>query len=325
MPSDQPEPINVVYVAGYGRSGSTLLDRLLGSHPEITGLGEIAYLVDGELADFYWERAADSDFWNNLRETLQFEPDERQRRERVQKHAERQRTGWLWQRPSVRDEYNEHIRSTLEPLQQAAGTRYIVDSSKTARERFFRPHRLRRVPGVNLKVVHLVRDPRGCTCSVLKGSNAAMEQGRPARYRGAVLRSVYGWITANLSGVLYQWLGGRNSYQRIRYEELVEQPEVALARLEEFLDVDFSDTLRRLREQEPVSCGPQFAGNRMRNQDIVRLKRDDQWRTALSRPAQWFVYALCSPIAVLCCRKQSTNGLESISPAASPKAGRAAA
>ena len=37
-------PVTIIYIAGIGHSGSTLLDVLLGSHPDICGVGEIGRL-----------------------------------------------------------------------------------------------------------------------------------------------------------------------------------------------------------------------------------------------------------------------------------------
>ena len=36
----------VLYIAGYGRSGSTILDIILDSHPDITAVGELTFLLD---------------------------------------------------------------------------------------------------------------------------------------------------------------------------------------------------------------------------------------------------------------------------------------
>ena len=38
----------IIYVAGYGRSGSTLLDMMLASHPAVFGAGEMStYVLTG--------------------------------------------------------------------------------------------------------------------------------------------------------------------------------------------------------------------------------------------------------------------------------------
>ena len=36
----------IIYIAGYGRSGSTVLDIMLGDHPRIFSGGELTYLFD---------------------------------------------------------------------------------------------------------------------------------------------------------------------------------------------------------------------------------------------------------------------------------------
>ena len=43
MPTTQP--IRVLYFAGYGRSGTTVLDIALGQHPAVIGSGEISELT----------------------------------------------------------------------------------------------------------------------------------------------------------------------------------------------------------------------------------------------------------------------------------------
>ncbi len=67
-----PEDRAVVYIAGSGRSGSTLLDRMLGQMPGVTAIGELAQLWrPGELDKLvcgcgtpvrscpFWSRVAD--------------------------------------------------------------------------------------------------------------------------------------------------------------------------------------------------------------------------------------------------------------------------
>ena len=34
--------VTLCYIAGFGRSGSTVLDVLLGNHPEVLSLGEVS-------------------------------------------------------------------------------------------------------------------------------------------------------------------------------------------------------------------------------------------------------------------------------------------
>ena len=53
----------VLYIAGYGRSGSTVLDMLLGTHPRIIGGGELTHLFHHSLAALIWPLARRYSYW----------------------------------------------------------------------------------------------------------------------------------------------------------------------------------------------------------------------------------------------------------------------
>ena len=310
MPATQ-STINVAYIAGYGRSGSTLLERILSSHPAITGLGEIAYLANTELGPHYWDVAEGIPLWEQVREKLQFEPQELARRERIQVRHESRLTGWfhwLFRKPSA--DYQQHTTGVLNTIDQAvpSESRWLVDSSKTARERFFRPFMFRRMPNVNCCMIHLVRDPRGSVQSVRRGSNAGMERGQPDKWKLASLRAAYGWTMSNLAGVLFRAVYGANNYVRIRYEELASDPVSCLKRLQPMLDVDFGPTLDQVRAEKPMPPGDQFAGNRMRLESTITLKTDERWRSEMPRWMQWLVTILCFPVSLFVLRKQPPVG-----------------
>ncbi len=306
MPAS-PDKINIAYIAGYGRSGSTLLERILSSHTGAVGVGEIAYLADSELTDFYWEQAEGIELWDRLKARLHFSGEELMRREDVQKRHESRLTGWfywLFRKPSP--EYSEHTLQVLSSIRDAIPeqTSWILDSSKTARDRFFRPFMFRKLPDVNACMIHLVRDPRGSVQSVRRGSNAAMEQGRDGRFKLAVLRAAYGWSMSNLAGLLFRLVHGSENYVRIRYEELSSDPIACLKRLEPMLGLDFTPIVARIQSGKALPAGEQFAGNRMRLESVVRLSTDERWRRDMPAWMQWLVTVLCFPISVFAMRKQ---------------------
>ncbi len=297
--------INLIYIAGYGRSGSTLLERIVSSHPDVTGMGEIAYLVDTNLREFYWDSARGIPLWDRVEPLLRFEPADALAREREQLRHESLWQGWRrWLFGGTSDAYQKHTTQILQALAQATGTRWLMDSSKTARERFFRPLMLRRVPGINVRVIHLVRDPRGCVQSVRRGSNAAMEQGQSRNWKLATLRAAIGWSLANASGLLFRALCGRHDYVRIRYEELANDPLTALRRIEPLLGVSFQGIADKVRSQQPLPAGEQFAGNRMRLESVIALQNDERWRSEMPKTMQWLVAALCLPVSVFLLRRQ---------------------
>ncbi|MFK7820852.1 MAG: sulfotransferase [Planctomycetaceae bacterium] len=298
MPMSSDE-INVAYIAGYGRSGSTLLERILSTHPQVVGVGEIAYLADKRYADFYWGVAEGIPLWDQVEPELRFDEQELAKRQQIQKRHESTWTGWIYQffkKPS--EEYCQHTTQVLRAIDEALPTEanWIIDSSKTARDRFFRPFMFRKLDGVNACMIHVVRDPRGSVQSVRRGSNAAMERGQPRHFKFALLRSLFGWSMANLSGILFRALYGSENYVRIRYEELAADPVTCLKRLEPLLGVDFKPTAALIQAAKPLPAGSQFAGNRMRLETVIKLKTDERWRDDMPKVMQWLVAIVCSPI-----------------------------
>lgn len=314
-----PGPPRVIYVAGYGRSGSTLLERILASHPHVRALGEIKDVVDVEVAEYFWDQVGDSEYWQAVRQELGYTPADFPVLDRLQKSHESLWSGWRRWLLGRRPEYDGHVSRVFQAVRIAAdpATRWVVDSSKTSSVVFFRPHLLARLPGWDVRVIHLVRDGRGCLFSVLKGSNKQLEKtngGEPvsdppaSRPDGAprpngsdsrsphgglfpALRASVGWLLANLSGFLFA-ATAPHRYLRIRYESLVEDPARALSRIGEFLDLDLTEQQQRIAQNEPIPAADQFSGNRVRKQERLVLKKDTQWLTGLKwwqRACFWMI------------------------------------
>ena len=65
----QTEIVKLIYIGGYGRSGSTLLERILASHPNIVGCGELHNIEDDFIQNEMCgcgQRASDCDFYRAL-------------------------------------------------------------------------------------------------------------------------------------------------------------------------------------------------------------------------------------------------------------------
>lgn len=69
---DKRNAVFLVYIAGYGHSGSTLLDMMLGSHTHIESMGEIKHfiqnpsIVAGNSKCACGQYARDCRYWNEL-------------------------------------------------------------------------------------------------------------------------------------------------------------------------------------------------------------------------------------------------------------------
>ena len=139
---DRDVPLKVLYIAGDGRSGSTLLDRLIGAYPGVFSRGELGNLLQStDSADEYCacsERARECLFWHGVMlkwgaAVPGFSQDEYRM---LQHRYERLRSLFrpfnelsLSSRKFAR--YAEYTRALFTAIADLSGDGVIVDSSKS--------------------------------------------------------------------------------------------------------------------------------------------------------------------------------------------------
>lgn len=269
----------VIYIAGYGRSGSTIMDIILSNHEEVIGLGEVSLLAEDYMragrtcscnepyfACPFWKDVANLVNLANLSRTIkqvesvQFLPllllnvlDKKTRQEYVNYHKQ----------------LFKHVR-------ERSGKPIVVDSSKSARQIVGRFYALRQLVQEDVYVVHLVRDGLDTMTSLLvTGSNWELENHHLGnRGRLDAMRVVTGWVTANVLTTLLGHMLGQNRYIRVRYEEFVKDPYYVITKIGHFVGFDCANLTHMLDEQAYFSVGHQVGGNRVRHQGKIQLKNN---------------------------------------------------
>jgi hypothetical protein len=228
--------VKVLYVAGSGRSGSTILDRTLGQLDGFFSVGELCNL---------WERGVlarrrcgcgtpvpDCPIWRQvLADTLGgTDSVDAARLAAVARHRLR-----VWSVPKLLlgragrrertadDIYQATLARLYRAVQRRTGCRVIVDSSKSP----VYARLLAAIPGVDVAVVHLVRDPRATAWSFLRkkklpdfGDDRVMARQHP-------LVSARRWGVWQAATELL-WRGRRGHYLRLHYEDFVRDPQAAV-------------------------------------------------------------------------------------------------
>lgn len=293
----------IIYIAGYGRSGSTLLERVLASHDRVSGLGELASfldLLDSE-ASFCscGELLHECEFWSEVTSNFGGDVQNNAKLRAIQNRFES-----LFAFPGHifsphKESYSRYIQKLFDNIAHHLPDEvsYVVDSSKTARKSFFRPFALSRIASLNVKVIHLVRDGRGCMWSYLKGSNRRMETGLEPHVPFAALRTAISWPLANVAAHLFQLLHTKR-YCRIRYEDFVKDTAGTLAQLGKFLGVSFDQQIEMLNSSGEIPLGHQIAGNRLRSQKKIVLKQDVEWKKRLKLRHKLLFWLLDWPLAL---------------------------
>jgi len=287
MVSEDPR-IPVIYVAGAGRSGSTLLDTILGTHPMVEGVGELTRLVRlGWMENHYCScgrRGNDCPFWARVRQRFEAgeEPGFLQKSIQWKNGVERHR-GIL---PIGRhknpgdpffDAWAGQTRTLVETILFVGAKRSLVDSSKN-------PVRLRALLEIQeLKTygIHIVRNPLGVAFSLARAwqrsESEGIERDFPAK---PVWRSGAFWVWANLATEWVLRKMPRDRWIRLRYEDLVMRPRESLDRISRLTGIDFSEQGRAAEAGEAFDTGHTIAGNRLRMQGKVRVEpgKGMKWR-----------------------------------------------
>jgi hypothetical protein len=295
--------IKVVYIAGAGRSGSTLLDNILGQIEGFFTVGELRLWARRFLSKSpcgcgkplrncrTWGAIFDSAFGAGV------------------ENAAREMSGQihtlplqmvLGQRPdrSATRDYLARLEKLYGAIAAATGARVIVDSSK------FPPYgyALGRLPSVELHVVHLVRDPRAVAYSWQRQKNrragTALGDDPLFRRQSDPVRSTLKWAMSNLM-TEYFWKDSYERYLMLRYEDFIENP---LLSIEKILNLTGEKDLSLPvinKSQLEVMENHTVSGNPVRfSSGTVTLRVDDEWRSQIRRSHRLTVELLAWPLLV---------------------------
>ena len=132
------EVTKLVYIGGYGHSGSTLLEYLLAASPEAVACGEVASVLRDR------DRKGKCTCRRPIRECPVWGP--------------------LFASPDTLDGMSHESLSRALATQDGDAHAILIDSTKTAWRSAAVPFRLASALGGDFALVHLVRDPRAVAC-----------------------------------------------------------------------------------------------------------------------------------------------------------------
>jgi Sulfotransferase family len=299
----RPDGLRVLYIAGWGRSGSTLLDRMLGQLPGVVSVGEVRELwFRGGLENRRCgcgEPFADCPFWSEVgrrvggfwnQEGFAWMAEEGRALDRIWGLA--RRSSPSWKRRAT--DYATRLRPVYAAIADVAGASVVVDSSKLPN---YAPL-VGAMPDVDVRVVHLVRDSRGVVHSWRKRVE------RPdltSQARCGDTMEQYGVAGASARYVGYNGLVPLLTKRavRVRYEDLVRDPRRWLAVVAGAAGIDLTDGALDWLGDGVAELGVNHTvdGNPMRlATGPVPLRLDDAWRNGLPRAPRAAVTTLTFPL-----------------------------
>lgn len=300
------EKIKVLYIAGSGRSGSTILDNILGQVEGFFPVGEFVYVWRRLVNDGTCScgaRCRECEVWRPVLESAFGGPEgvDARTMSRIQEASTRPRhillmltrggEGLL--RSRWTEQYRDAIGRMYRGISTVTGSTVVVDSSKLP----LYGRVLGDVPGVERYVVHLVRDPRAVAYSWLRkkrstptgGSLAYMPQHHP-------VESSFEWDLCNVAAEGLRE-DAPERYLMLRYEDFVEKPRPTVERILRLVGEE-PGSLPFVSERGVELRGPNHnvGGNPSRfRTGVVELRPDTEWTTGMKGRDRGLVTALTLP------------------------------
>jgi len=295
-------PVRVLYIAGTGRSGSTLVDRILGQLDGFFSAGELRYLwqrgvLDNRLCGC-GEPFGECPTWQAILDRAAAGPHERDIADVATRQRARIRLARL---PALLTRTGHARRSVCEPddalladvyrsTVEHTSARVLVDSSKLPSYGYL----VSRLPGVELFVLHIVRDPRATAYSWTRSRALPDFQDERLMQQQSTWKSALLWLVWNTLTELF-W-GRKKDYVRIRYEDFVRSPEETIRHVADVVDGPLVRS--PFRSPTSVQLGPthSVAGNPSRHRvGPVDLQSDLEWVHAMPLRQRMLVTALTWP------------------------------
>jgi hypothetical protein len=279
--------VKVLYILSMGRSGSTLFGNVLGQVEGFCDVGELRNLwglgLLGESVCGCGDKVADCLFWTSVTENAivgdRYQAAVRlvelQKKRLGTRHILRAAAHLAGLRSSSFDSYVQALVAHYRAIAGQTDSAVVVDGSKSPIDALL----LSAEAGVDLYILHLVRDPRGVAYSLLSKKE---QFGEEMRKKSRPLRTAIRWDIRNLLAEALK-LRVRERYMRVRYEDFATQPAKELQRVLDWMGEGSSaNPMSGLNNRLTLRPTHTAWGNRSRHKNgTIMIAPDDRWKRVM--------------------------------------------
>jgi hypothetical protein len=298
--SDQ---VKVLYITGWGRSGSTILGNILGEIDCFSHVGEVRSLWDNLIKNKLCgsgKPLMDSALWRNvLNEAFDgMERIDAHEMISLRESVSRTRHIPLMLIPGATtlltprlEQYLDVLTKLYVAIRACTASKVVVDSSKMPSYGYL----LGMIPIIDLYIVHLIRDPRATAYSWLRKKPSLDTSNETYLPQYSCTKTALLWSIFNLTAEAF-WGRSRERYIMLRYEDFVEKPQEAVKRILDLLEEPNRLPFVGEREVE-LGVNHTIAGNPDRFQrGKVELRSDTEWEDKMRHLDKTIVTALTWPL-----------------------------
>ncbi len=292
--------MKIIYIAGYERSGTTIIHNIISQQEGFFGIGESR---DIWLRGFKENRLcgcsnkfADCSFWSDILDIFT-----KKEIESIFKQRQKLRNRHLYKIffPNMffRTYYKNYLRglSTLfKWVYKKSGDSYIVDSSKSPLYGLLLNIALRNT----VSILHVVRDPRATNLSM---KERKMKSNLFKNYNS--LKGVFDWIILNL---LTRLMAFKNiPYLQITYEGFCSNPQKVLKEVNKFYGHVSNELLIKEDKIELKATHTVSGSGKRFNTGYIKIKDSKAWKNESSINTR-IVGLITYPFRLIFYRKSST-------------------
>jgi len=284
---------DIIFIAGRGRSGSTLLGKMLETSHDAFHIGEIRYFVQ-----IGWkenrececgERLKSCPFWGGIIDLC-----ENYNLEEVYAASKGLPTHteiFLRDISNLGINYSNAYLSFLNDLYQfiveSSNAKYIIDSSKF-------PVYLKyvmRLQDVDIRVIYLTRDPRGTSYSWSKIGQRSKGQSSSLVGRHSFLEESLKWRLWN--NIISKILDEVEHHVHVQWEDVLANPDGELEKIVHSLNLEMKRPVFESPSHIRLSRGHAFWGNSSRRlHGMTEIRKDEEWRQHMPAWKKSLIHAL---------------------------------
>lgn len=292
-------PVRVLYIAGNGRSGSTLLERTLGQLPSFVALGEMKHIW---FLSFTENRLcgcgrpfSDCPFWQDvLRHAFGAKPPAsgvslQQAVDRLRHIPQMRFASENGPYGKRKKQFTDRILRLYRAAVEVSGSTVILDASKDIAMLYL----LSRLPEIDLHVLHLIRDSRGVAYSWSRKKRPEITD--MAQY--PAYRAGWKWMYVNMF-IEMVFARRHANYHAVRYEEFVQEPAQTIRSIAAFVGEEvhelpfLKDRTLTLRQANHT-----VAGNPIRfHQGTLQFRLDSAWKDEMRTMDRLIVTTITFPL-----------------------------
>lgn len=297
-------PIKVLYIAGEGRSGSTIMGNVLGEIDGFFFIGEAIsiwhhFLIHNRLCACgvpanncpTWQKILNIAFNLKVVDAHKMEKQGKTyaRNRFLWKILLSNRTNKLHKEVA---EYLHHTKNLYHGISIGTNTEVIVDSSKKPTYAFL----LNMIPSIEVYILHLVRDSRGVAHSWGKGKIQQQVSDEVIyMHQFTPLKSAWRWNISNLLTELLLRHPPQN-FLTIRYEDFVEEPAKTLSKVLQLLNLSERNFPIRAHNQAHLTTNHAIWGNPNRFlTGNITLRHDREWQQTMPTKSKRIITLLTKP------------------------------